>query len=157
MAVSEKENGNLGRPTIYSAELAARICERIANGDSLRSICKDDGFPSKSTVLKWIFKEQNKEFADQYDKAREIQAQLLADEIVEIADTPKLGVINKLNAAGEIIETKEEDMLGHRRLQVDSRKWYLSKVLPKVYGDKIEHSGPGGGPFVVEVVKFANT
>lgn len=156
MAVSEKENGNLGRPSLYNNELAIKICERIANGESLRAICKDEGFPNKSTVLKWIFRDNIKEFIDQYDKAREIQAQLLADEIVEIADTPKVGVINKLNAAGEIIETKEEDMLGHRRLQVDSRKWYLSKVLPKVYGDKIEHSGPGGGPFVVEVVKFAN-
>lgn len=147
----------LGRPKTYSPELGAKICERIANGDSLRSICKEEGFPSKSTVLKWIFKDQNKEFSDQYDKAREIQAQLLADEIVEIADTPKLGIIQKLDASGAIIETKQEDMLGHRRLQVDSRKWYLSKVLPKIYGDKMEHSGPGGGPFVLEVVKFATS
>lgn len=147
----------LGRPTTYTPELASKICERIANGDSLRAICKDDGFPSKSTVLKWIFKDNNKEFSDQYDKAREIQAQLLADEIVEISDTPKLGIIQKLGPCGEILETKQEDMLGHRRLQVDSRKWYLSKVLPKVYGDKIEHSGPGGGPFTVQVLKFADT
>lgn len=147
----------LGRPTTYSAELGAKICERIANGESLRAICKDEGFPSKSTVLKWIFKDNNKEFSDQYDKAREIQAQLLADEIVEIADTPKLGVITETDKDGVVVKTKQEDMLGHRRLQVDSRKWYLSKVLPKVYGDKVEHSGPGGGAFLVEVVKFGTS
>lgn len=126
----------LGRPTTFNEALGLQICERLASGESLRSICKQDEFPSKSTVLKWILDGNHKEFADQYAKARELQAEIWADEIVEISDTPQKGIINKLGPDGSIIETREEDMLGHRRLQVDTRKWYLSKILPKKFGEK---------------------
>lgn len=147
----------LGRPTKYTQELAAKICERIASGDSLRTICKDEGFPSKSTVLKWIFQDNNKEFSDQYDKARGIQAELLADEIFDIADDGQNDWMEKTYSDGSVYTTLNAEAIGRSRLRVDSRKWYLSKVLPKVYGEKIEHSGPGGGPFIIEVVKFADT
>lgn len=133
----------LGRPSIYSQELGLKICERLANGESLRAICKGEEFPTKSTVLRWIIDGEHKDFSDQYAKAREVQAEVLADEIIEISDTTKLGIINELGPDGAVIKTREEDMLGHRRLQVDTRKWYLSKVLPKKFGEKseIEHKG----------------
>lgn len=133
----------LGRPSIYSPELGLKICERLANGESLRAICKGEEFPTKSTVLRWIIDGEHKDFSDQYAKAREVQAEVLADEIIEISDTTKLGIINELGPDGLVIKTREEDMLGHRRLQVDTRKWYLSKVLPKKFGEKseIEHKG----------------
>lgn len=65
----------------------------------------------------------------------------MADEIVEISDTPVEGVRREKSEQG--VKEVTEDMLGHRRLQVDTRKWYLSKLAPKKYGDKqhVEVSG----------------
>ena len=117
----------MARPSKYTDKLALHICKRIADGDSLRTICKDPQLPTKSTVLKWVL--THDEFADHYARARQIQAELLADEITDIADSEK----------GDV----QRD-----RLRVDTRKWYLSKVLPKIYGEKkaIEVSGVDGGP-----------
>jgi len=73
----------------------------------------------------------------------------LFDEILEIADTPREGTVVKVTEKGT--ETRTGDMIEHRRLQVDARKWMLAKALPKIYGDKIttELSGPDGGPVEV--------
>jgi hypothetical protein len=122
--------------TLYSDEIGWEICRRLANGESLRAICNDDGMPSKTTVLTWAGNPGHP-MADQYARAREIGYQLLADEIIEIADTPKRGIEVKTKEDGSQ-ETTEGDMLGHRKLQIDSRKWMLSKMLPKVYGDKVQ-------------------
>lgn len=75
----------IGRPSKYSDELAEKICEKIANGRSLRSICAEDGMPTTSTVCKWLI--ENKEFSEQYARAREKQADYFAEEIIEIADS----------------------------------------------------------------------
>jgi hypothetical protein len=85
--------------------------------------------------MRWI--QQQPEFRNKYAGAREAQADYLAEEIVQIADTPLLGVITKVDDSGKR-ETTEGDMLQHRRLQVDARKWYASKLAPKKYGDKVE-------------------
>lgn len=66
----------------------------------------------------------------------------MAEEIIEIANTPVIGQKTVSKATG--LETTECDMIEHRRLQVDARKWYLSKVLPKVYGDKLDLNHSGG-------------
>lgn len=117
------------------------ICERLAAGESLNAICKDDGMPGEATVRGWVL-DDREGFAAKYRRAREIQAHKLAEEIIEISNTPVKGAKTKTNEKGEV-ETTEGDMIEHRRLQVDARKWYLSKVLPKVYGDKMEidHKG----------------
>jgi hypothetical protein len=125
----------MGRHRLYTPELGEEICRRLAEGESLRSICNDENMPSKTTILTWAGS-PNHPLCDQYARAREIGYQLLADEIIEIADTPKLGVETKTKEDGSQ-ETTEGDMLGHRKLQIDSRKWMLSKMLPKIYGDKI--------------------
>lgn len=133
-----------GRPTIFSAEIAAAICERLANGESLLAICRDLAMPNRSTVYRWLA--ADKEFCDKYARAREAQADYLAEQALEIADTPQIGIKTKTGPNG--METTEGDMIEHRRLQVDTRKWFAAKVAPKKYGDKIttEHSGPDGGP-----------
>jgi hypothetical protein len=94
----------------------------IAAGESLRSICKLDGMPSPRAAWEWL--DQDASFAQQYARAREEQADKLADEIVEIADRADL---------------KPED----KRVRVDARKWVASKLRPKRYGEKVdvEHSG----------------
>lgn len=123
-----KEAKNLGgRPSTYSDEVAATICERIAEGESLRSICRDETMPPLRTVFDWLT--SNEGFSQHYAIARETQADTLADEIVGIAD----------DTSGDA----QRD-----RLRVDARKWVASKLKPRRYGDRVhaEHSGPDGGP-----------
>ena len=103
-----------GRPSTYSQEVVGAICERIALGESLRAICRDDAMPAMSTVFKWLTEQPT--FSEQYARAREEQAESMADEIVSIAD-------NAEDAA-------------KARLQIDARKWVASKLKPKKYGDK---------------------
>lgn len=122
-----------GIPPSYTPEIAQEILERLAAGESLRAICRDVHMPSDMTVRRWVINDVDG-FASQYAQARDIGLDVIADEILEISDTPMEGVRTERSADG----TKEvlEDMLGHRKLQVDARKWYLSKLAPKKYGDK---------------------
>ena len=88
-------------------------------------------------MLRWTQDATCTGFAQQYTRAREAGYQKLGDELVEISDTPQIGVETKIKEDGSR-ETTEGDMLGHRKLQIDTRKWVLARMLPKLYGDKIE-------------------
>jgi hypothetical protein len=142
----------MGRPSDYSQELADVICERIADGQSLRAICEEEEMPNKATVFRWLA--ANQEFSDQYARAREAQADSLFDEIITIADTTMVGEKTKTLPDGKV-EVTTGDMIEHRRLRVESRKWMAGKLKPKKYGDKItqEHTGAEGGPLVVTWLK----
>lgn len=130
-----------GRISDYTQDIATLICERIVEGESLRSICKAEDMPAIRTVFQWLAKHEI--FAQQYARAREAQADTLADEIIDIADTPMVGVTIKTDEEGKV-ETTEGDMIAHRRLQVDARKWIASKLKPKKYGDKLDLDHSGG-------------
>nr|WP_312295970.1 hypothetical protein [Brevundimonas diminuta] len=104
------------RPLEFNEAVADAICERLADGESLRSICRDDEMPAKSTVFKWLG--LIPAFADQYARARETQADSLADDIVDIADNKALEPNDK-------------------RVRIDARKWLAGKLRPKAYGDKV--------------------
>jgi hypothetical protein len=124
-----------GRPSIYSQELADRICERLVAGESIRAICSDDGMPTWPAISKWL--NEKPEFAIQYARAREDQAEALADRIIEIADDENIDA-------------------HHKRIMVDARKWVASKLKPKRYGDRaeVEHSGSVG--LTVNVVRMTD-
>lgn len=143
----------VGRPTKYKKQLAAEICCALGEGNSLVDICAAENMPTRSTIYLWLA--EHKEFSDMYARAREEQADTLADEIVHIADTPMLGVKKKTGKDGT--EITEGDMIEHRRLRVDARKWVAAKLKPKKYGDKIENTmqGPDGGALLVQVIKPA--
>lgn len=106
------------------AEIMADVCEQIANGKSLREICAAEGMPAPSTICLWLT--ENETFAEQYAHARERQADLYADEIIEIADAAK-------NEDAQVA-----------RLRVDARKWKASKLAPKRYGEKLDLNHSGG-------------
>ncbi len=143
-----------GRPTRYTPDVATDICTRLAEGGSLRSICDDAAMPARSTVTGWLFDGEHEDFMDQYARAREAQAEARADEIVDIAD----------DESGDF--TTDEDgkrVVNHEhiqrsRLRVDARKWIAAKLLPKRYGDKLQHTGDGGGPIRVrpDLSKFTD-
>lgn len=125
-----------GRPTIFTQELADAICTRIAEGESVRSICKDETMPSGSTLFRWLLDEDKKIFWEQYARARDIQAELMFEEILEIADQS-----DQVVRSGA--EKKSSAFSQNQRLKVDTRKWYLSKVLPKKFGDKLDLTSDG--------------
>lgn len=128
------------RPSEYTEEIAADICSRLASGEPLVKICREESKPHVSTVYRWIA--ANETFRDMYARAREDQADTLADEIQAIADEPMAGVKTTTKANGDV-EKVEGDMIEHRRLRVDARKWIAAKLRPRKYGDKVdvEHSG----------------
>ncbi|WP_421413164.1 terminase small subunit protein [Agrobacterium tumefaciens] len=137
----------MARPSSYSAKAADTICERLAEGRSLNSICASDDMPHKATVFRWL--SSHDEFRDQYARAREAQADVLFDEILDIANTPIEGTKTKLDKDGEVVEVSKGDMIEHRRLQIDARKWMAGKLRPKVYGDKLDVDLTGALDFVV--------
>lgn len=136
-----------GRPTDYSDEIAAAICERIADGESLRSICDDEAMPARTTVFNWLGRYP--EFVNQYAIARGEQADALFDEILDIADDGRNDWIEKRDADGNNIGWRENgEALRRSQLRVDTRKWMAGKLAPKKYGDKsaLELTGKDGGP-----------
>jgi hypothetical protein len=139
----------VGRPSIFTPEIAAAICDEIAAGRSLRTICDREDMPAKSTVFLWLSK--NKDFLDQYVRAREAQADAMAEEILDIADD---GTNDTYQDEHGNVRTDQE-VIGRSRLRVDTRKWLMSKLAPKKYGEKItqEHSGVDGGPLVISWLK----
>lgn len=102
--------------------------------------------PSEALVRVWA-SDQTLPFFSQYAQAREIGYHVMADELLEIADDG----INDRIVDEDGNERTDHDVIARSRLRVDTRKWLLSKALPKIYGDKIqnEHTGANGGPIAV--------
>lgn len=124
----------MAKPIIpYAPEIAARILDQLAAGKSLRSICKGSGMPSATNVREWAVKDTD--FGARYARARAEGLEHMAEEIVDIADDGT----NDYQDDG----MPDYDHLQRSKLRVDTRKWLLSKLVPKIYGDKqvIEHQG----------------
>ena len=115
--------------TRFSQEIFDKICVRIANGESLRKICKDDKMPNITTVWHWL--NNNEALDKQYTRAREEQAETFVDEILDIADESKDDT--SIDENGKLIINQE--VIARSRLRVDSRKWIASKLKPKRFGD----------------------
>lgn len=134
-----------GRPSIYTPEIAAHICAQIADGNSLRKICREEGVPSLTTIFEWLAAKP--EFAEQYARAKEAQADAMAEDMLDIADMPP--------AIGEK-GTVDSGDVAHMRLRIDTRKWIASKLKPKKYGDKIEQEIKGDMSLTVQLVRFGD-
>jgi hypothetical protein len=123
----------MARPTDYSIEVTALICERLGLGESLRKICEDAEMPGKSTVMRWLH--DHAEFRDQYARAREAQAEYWAEEIIQISDDDQHdAVIDPETGATK----QNSEFIARSRLRVDTRKWLMARMAPKKYGDKID-------------------
>jgi hypothetical protein len=117
----------IGRPTIFTQDIADEICKRMANGETLRKIVLDDHMPVSSAIYRWL--DTNQIFKEQYTQARIKQADYYAEMIVDEA-------FNSHDAA-----------IG--RLRMDALKWAASKIAPKKYGDKVEVEQTGGTALTV--------
>lgn len=125
----------------YSDEIATKICEQLSTSSKgLAKICEGLGVSTVS-VFRWI--EDNEDFRNRYARAREAQADFLADEIIQIADDGSRDTKTIFDKAGNPIEVEDTEWTKRSQLRVDARKWTASKLKPKKYGDKIqtEHSG----------------
>lgn len=129
---STKNKG--GRPTKYTLEIALEICERIADGESLKSICGDERMPKKTAVYEWLLR--HKEFADIYARAREDQADTLADEIHAISDELPQQIVDDKGKT-----RYDSAYVQWQKNRVDARKWVAAKLKPKKYSERIAHVG----------------
>lgn len=128
-----------GHPPLYTPELAAEVCRRIAAGESLRQVCRDDAMPCTATVMRWA--RDNLEFREQYALARELLLEHWAEELTEIADDGSNDWMKREAEEGRIEIKVDAEHINRSRLRVDTRKWLLSKLSPRKYGDKIELGG----------------
>lgn len=126
---SNSEQGSAGkgrgRPTDFNEDLGAEICGQIAEGMSLRKVCKQKKMPAISTVMKWLADDAHHNFVEQYAHAREAAADALADDIQDISE----GVL-----------TKKYDPHA-ARVAIDGKKWIAGKLKPKKYGDRLNLDG----------------
>lgn len=132
-----------GRPTKYDINLAYKICTRIAHGEPLIKICQEEDMPHVSSVYLWL--SRFSEFSDMYTKAREDQADTLADEIQAIADQMPM---EKTDGNGNT--SFDGAYIQWMRLRVDARKWVAAKLKPRKYGDRVALAGDEDNPLKVE-------
>ena len=123
--------------TLNKETVKREVIDRIAKGESLLNICKDNKMPCRDTIFEWLSKD--KSFSDKYDRAREIRADRIFDEILEIADDSSDDYVK--GDEGEIVLNREA--IERAKLKIDARKWILAKMVPKKYSEKmeLEHSG----------------
>jgi hypothetical protein len=138
----------MGRPSSFTQHIADLICVRIAEGESLRKICEDDEMPERVTIYRWLAADPD--FCNQYTRAREDQADTLADEIIAIADEQP-EVIAVLDRHGALIEHKLDNaFLQWQKNRIDARKWTAMKLKPKKYGDRQILAGDSEAPLEVQ-------
>ena len=145
----------MGRPSLYSDQLAEKICEMLASGLSLRAICQEPQFPTEAAVRLWVIEDRSG-FSSRYVRARNIGLDCLADRIIELAETAVIGEKRVQKADGGI-EITTGDCVDRSRLAVDAAKWYLSKVAPKRYGERLELAGDQKAPLTIKIVREDRT
>lgn len=139
MAYSEEEK----------IEIVKTVCERIMGGESMRSITKDENLPKFSTFLIWISEDEQK--SKQYEMAMKVRSELMFEELLDIADDGTNDYMQKLTDNG-FVDVYNSEHVQRSRLRVDARKWYLSKLNPKKFGDKIDANLNHEGKIQIEQI-----
>jgi len=129
------------RPKLRTAGNADRVCALLAEGCTLRQIAGELRIESASSITDWV--RADAEFAAHYARAMELRCERMAEEILEIADDNYTGPDGRA----------DNGAVQQARLRVDSRRWLLSKLMPRKYGDKItqEITGEEGGALITRI------
>lgn len=130
----------VGRPEKYTQELADKICQRIAEGYSMRTVCKPDDMPAISSVFKWLREKEG--FSEQYARATEERTEAMSEDILDIADDGSNDLMT-IQKGDKSYEIENKEVTNRSRLRVDTRKWLMSKMKPKKYGDKVDVTSDG--------------
>ena len=133
-----------GRPSSFTQAVADEIVERVSHGEPLAQVLRSPGMPGLTTWYDWC--KARSDLSERIARAREAGYDMIAVEALRIADTPVEGVRRKVSEDG--VELTHEDMLGHRRLQVETRLKLLAKWDPKRYGDKVAIGGADDLPAI---------
>ncbi len=124
------------KPWEYDESIALEVCLRISQGESLRAICEDKAMPSERTVYRWLA--ATPVFRQAYVRAREAQMDHWSDEIVEIADDASNDYIERIGKDGEVERVFDPEAVQRSKLRIDTRKWLMSKLAARTYGDKVD-------------------
>ncbi len=127
-----------GRPTTYNRRIGEQLCLRLEAGESLRSICADEGMPSTSVFYQWY--KRNPEFAERYADARALQAILMDDDLQTIADDSREDYKTVIRD-GQEVEVVDHEHIQRSKLRVDTMKFRMTKMAPRLFGEKLEVSG----------------
>jgi len=119
-----------GRPSSFTQDIADEICAGLAEGMSLRKVCKPDHLPCVKTIFNWFRTQEG--FLQQYTRAKEESADALTDEMLDIADDGT----NDYTVDKDGKDVLNTDHIQRSRLRIETRKWLASKLKPKRYGDK---------------------
>ncbi len=119
-----------GRPSLFSQELANAILDRLCEGESLRSVCRDPDMPGLSTVVRWLASEGHEEFRAQYARACEARGEADADKVTDYGDRCAAGDLDPAAA----------------RVAMDAAKWSAEKRVPKKYGPRTTLAGDPEAP-----------
>ena len=125
----------IGRPSVYDAAVAERICDELCTGRSLLDVCRDEGMPVYATVCHWI-KDDREGFSAPYLRAREIGFLALADQLLDIADDSRNDYVARRRADGSVEHMVNHEHISRARVRIDTRRWLLAKGLPKIFGDR---------------------
>ena len=154
--VSEQTKGR-GRPTKYTEAIAAEICQRIGDGETLNQICRSDHMPARPTIVSWVL-ENRENFSDRYARARDMQLEHWADEVIDVADDGRNDYMEKSSSGDENSSwVLNGEHVQRSRLRIDSRKWLLSKLKPDRYGERLMHAGHDGGAMPQPVINVTTT
>lgn len=134
-----------GRPSTFTQKAADEICRRMALGETLKEICEDPRMPTQTGVAKW--RQARPAFDVSFVRAREDQMHAWADEIVYLIDNAEMGYnvkvplkskeMERINADGFVHFKFRRHHLDHAKARVDVRKWLMAKILPAVFGDRL--------------------
>ena len=127
------KTSNRGAPEFeYTQEIAKEICDYVAtHTESVADMVKNNPhFPKEDTIRRWrLYRD---DFGAKYARAKQLQAELMAEEVLEIADRKDCDTI--INKEGD--EICNHEWIARSRLRIDTRKWIACKLAPKLYGDK---------------------
>lgn len=135
------------------------VCDALATSSrGLGNIIKYgeeefEAFPTYSTIMLWL--SEDEVLSERYARAKEAQADFMADEMLDIADDGRNDWMTKQNGSGEPCKIVDTETIQRSKLRIDARKWLASKLKPKKYSEKLqtEHSGPGGGPIAFNKIE----
>lgn len=124
----------VGRPSDYTPELSQKICSRLAEGVSLRTVCLEEDMPALATVFRWL--SDKPEFREQYAHAKEQSADAQNEMLLDLGD-------EAIALSQEVDPKSSGAVVQAVKLKADNLKWVMSKMKPKKYGDKIDHTSDG--------------
>lgn len=144
-----------GRPSKYTKKLADKICALIAADprNTMRRIASMKGMPSMSMICRWLGVHEY--FREQYARAKESQAEIMVEEMLDIADDGELDRTTRVNRAGEEYDVTDVDVIQRSKLMIETRKWLAGKLKPKKYGDKVDmnHTGTVSHKHEIDVMR----